>query len=349
MLAAACKTERAASCAADGECGGGGFVCAAVPGGAGHCCKPNGKETCDGVDNDCNGKVDDGFPAEICNGVDDNCDGKIDEPFNLMTDAFHCGQCNRGCGVGQICSAGVCRLAGEPSCMDGTDEDGDGKTDCEDPDCNLKRCGTGCECRAGKKAEGNCTNGADDDGDGKSDCLDEDCAGAGCGVDGGCTCAGLMKKETDCRDAFDNDGDAVVDCADGDCGAQLCQAAPSTYRCAGVACGCNADAGVRAEADPAVCRDGIDNDCDGLVDCAEGTCNFLSCSPDGGFACRCLFGGKAELDCADRRDNDDDGTTDCGDSLPDGGGDCPVTTPCSYLDGNGAVAPGTCAADHTCK
>ena len=80
-------------------------------------CVPNGPEVCDGVDNNCDGRIDEGFdkdgdtyfecprgalPAdcndadpkvhpgamEICNGIDDNCDGQIDEGFDMDKDGF---------------------------------------------------------------------------------------------------------------------------------------------------------------------------------------------------------------------------------------------------------------------
>jgi hypothetical protein len=335
------------SCADKGDCGGDGFVCAAPPGGAGKCCKPSGPEICNGLDDDCNGKVDDGLPSEICNGADDNCDGKIDEGFNLLTDGNNCGSCGHACNDDSFCSTGTCKIRGETNCVDGVDNDLDGKIDCADPDCNLVRCGSGCECRAGKKAEGNCSNDGDDDADGKIDCADEDCAGAGCG-DGGCICSALKKSESNCADTRDNDSDTQVDCADSDCAGQLCKPAPATFRCSGTTCDCNGGTVVN-EMGPLLCRDHLDNDCDGLVDCAEASCNNLSCASDGGVSCRCLFGVRTETDCADRKDNDDDGTTDCGDSLPDGGGDCPINTACTFLNSGGMVKPGTCAADHTCK
>ncbi|MEC9476537.1 MAG: hypothetical protein VX764_05805 [Planctomycetota bacterium] len=62
-------------------------------------------------------------------------------------------------------------LAGSPNpenCSNGTDDDGDGQIDCEDPDCDLDpNCVTPPE---------NCSNGSDDDGDGLADCNDPDCA-----------------------------------------------------------------------------------------------------------------------------------------------------------------------------
>jgi hypothetical protein len=33
------------------------------------------------------------FP-EVCNGLDDDCDGEVDEDFDLMSDVMNCGACN---------------------------------------------------------------------------------------------------------------------------------------------------------------------------------------------------------------------------------------------------------------
>lgn len=45
--------------------------------------------------------------AETCNGADDNCDGRIDDGFNLNTDVNNCGRCGTACN-GRLCCRGTC-------------------------------------------------------------------------------------------------------------------------------------------------------------------------------------------------------------------------------------------------
>jgi glucose/arabinose dehydrogenase len=93
----------------------------------------------------------------------------------------------------------TCAAPVETACADGVDEDGDGLTDCADPDCAAAPvCATPPE---------QCDNGLDDDGDGHTDCADADCAGA----------AVCLPHETDCANGLDDDGDGLTDCADADC------------------------------------------------------------------------------------------------------------------------------------
>lgn len=65
---------------------------------------------------DCNDDDSSVFPGaeETCNGVDDDCDGEVDEGFNLSTDNNNCGACGAVCTGNNntfctySCSAGTC-------------------------------------------------------------------------------------------------------------------------------------------------------------------------------------------------------------------------------------------------
>jgi hypothetical protein len=127
--------------AAEKSCGGKG--CNAC-----HTCGPAPAEVCNFVDDDCDGKVDEGVtnvcggcgpvPAETCNGIDDDCDGQVDEG---VTNA--CGQC--GAVPAEVCNyvdddcdgqvdegatnaCGQCGMLASESC-DGADNDCDGQVD----------------------------------------------------------------------------------------------------------------------------------------------------------------------------------------------------------------------------
>ena len=84
------------------------------------------EEVCNGVDDDCDEEVDEGFSEieELCNNVDDNCNGIVDEGE---------WECDNGCGPGpNLCVAGafICTAAyPEEEVCDGADNDCDGDID----------------------------------------------------------------------------------------------------------------------------------------------------------------------------------------------------------------------------
>jgi hypothetical protein len=297
---------------------------------------------------------------EVCgDGEDNDSDGLVDCADDACPGGTPCAPHGIVCAPDQTC--GVCTGNGGPpepareaSCSDGFDNDCDGAIDCADSSCEGVLCttttgaagactGGACVCDPTEDHETVCGDGFDQDCDGYVDCADRDCQPFGngfgavcdglghtCSVELGtgsrCTvCAGNggrpERPEVSCGDGHDNDCDGLADCQDADCADVACN--PDGALCDGTtrrcACGKSEPAGERT------CDNGQDDDCDGVIDCADTDCQPIGapgrqCASNGRVCtregtCGCDGGGgvaeQTETRCADGFDNDCDGLADC--------------------------------------
>ncbi len=317
------------NCGACGVACGEGFTCT-----NGQCvpCTDNDQDgftICDGDCDDSNAQI--GPDSEdVCDGIDNNCNGIVDEFTDIFSDPQNCGGCGMVCPPGSVCSNGVCVV-----CND-NDQDGfttcDGDCDDNDPAYNP---GTFDDCNGNdNNCDGIIANNLDQDADGITSCggdcndfnsqiwpgatefcdgLDNDCDGQ---IDEGGVCSSnctdgiLNGQETGvdcggpdclpCQNCFDNDADGFTTC-NGDCDDSNFNIRPGAQEL------CN----------------GIDDDCDGQIDegacgssCTDGVKNGNETAVDCGGSCPPCAAGEGCLT-----------NNDCGPGLICQGGIC-VAAPC---------------------
>ncbi len=238
VVSGPCATGGVKVCTGDGsgtECQADGPLIMEEPEG------PAGSASCfDHLDNDCDDLVDHADPDcttdEVCNGFDDDNDGSVDEDF---------------LDLGQACTAGIgtCQRSGVRICS------GNGLT----TTCSAMPGPAGLESPPGS---GSCSDGDDNDCDALVDLADPNC------------------REDEKCDGLDNDGDGDVDedfdlgapCSDG---TGICLAnGEKVCLPDGTDTVCNVMALAPQPEGPAgaTCTDGLDNDCDELVDGADANC-----------------------------------------------------------------------------
>lgn len=280
-----------------------------------HYMPENTPETCtDGIDNDEDGQFDCGDREcqsimELCCNAETNnftCSNRLDDDGNGFADCtdFSCRN-NPFVSVCQSETACIkldtngnligCTPQEEEEalirqCSDRFDNDGDRRTDCNDPDCSCTEvCYPGC---AGpENTVERCLDGEDNDGNGFADCADRACFDARSTPATGAAateCAARIENTQErCTDGIDNDDNGYTDCRDRNCAAF---------------CG-----GGQPEAGLAACTDGIDNDGNGFVDCDDNSCRY---APELAIREACEA---TPASCSDKRDNNGNGFTDCAD------------------------------------
>ena len=297
-----------------GVCRLGSQLC--TNGGWGSCLGAAGPttEVCNGVDDDCDGNVDEGVlntctnfntctkyqtcgacpstPVEVCNGKDDDCNGTKDD--NPLQVGQACGPATGECTKGKfVCSNGtlLCQGGKKPSAetCDGKDNNCNGRIDDAVP-------GMGGTCG---KSGGTCRQGT------------MQCIGAKP------VCVGEIGPATEVCDGKDNDCNAKTD--DGivskSCGSSVGECAAGKTQCQSGKTVCIGETGPK----PELC-DKKDNNCNGIADenpidvggpCGnvQGECKagILKCV-NGGKVCSGAVGPKAEV--CDGKDNDCNGKID---------------------------------------
>jgi MYXO-CTERM domain-containing protein len=228
---------------------------------------------------------------EVCNGQDDNCNARVDEGLGVYQECLTAGDCNGG-----ACNAGRCVCNGNAQCGAGYACSNEAPTRFCRPACSegqgeclvsgVRKCGVGVGQCCVNDASATCTDivppaGTTEVCDGK----DNNCNGF---IDENLSCQGCVPlpevcdgKDNDCDGKTDETGPGGLVDVGGPCGSSVGICEPGVAVCQGGTLGCTGGVGPSTES----CN-GLDDDCDGVVDGMTRACYTGPANTEGVGTCR---------------------------------------------------------------
>ncbi len=300
--------------------------------------EPAEAESCNGLDDDCDGVIpveeadedEDGvrvcagdcndaeatinpLSLELCDGIDNNCDEQVDEGYFVGSACVGIGACGDTPGTLECATdnsvqcntmpGGSADASATEVCDNGMDDDCDGLVDLNDDDCNCRPAST--RACGPETDQGICEFGV------------QTCNPAG---DGWGECVGaVMPEESELCNGLDDDCDGSVPAEEAD------EDEDGVRVCAG---DCNDAEATINPLSLEIC-DGLDNNCDEQVDESFGVGNacqgvgacgvgVLECATTTTVMCDTMPGGSADASseevCGNRLDDDCDGLVDINDA-----------------------------------